>query len=76
MKQHVMLLSAFLIILIINSGCTRTIFEECVTPDVKKPEIDNSRKANILEASKQCGKNYLAMRVYARQLEEANEVCK
>lgn len=52
------------------------VFEQCITPDVKKPKIDNSKKSDILLASKQCVQNYLKIKQYAEELRKANEVCK
>lgn len=74
MKQIVKLVSGFLIVLVIN-GCSYSLFT-CVTPDVKDPLIDNSRKSTSLAASKQCARNYLSVKKYATELKEANEVCK
>lgn len=75
MKRIVTLLIVFLIALSIN-GCGQTVYEKCVTPTVPKPKIDNSKKSNVLLASKQCVQNYLVMRSYAEKLEKANGVCK
>ena len=74
MKQTVKLVIVFLIPFLIN-GCSYSLFT-CITPDVKEPRIDTSKKPNILLASKQCVQNYLIMAQYAEELKEANEVCK
>ena len=74
MKQTVKLVIVFLIPFLIN-GCSYSLFT-CVTPDVKEPVLDNSRKSNVLQSSKQCVRNYLLMKQYAEELKEANEVCK
>lgn len=74
MKLTVKLVSGFLIAVLIN-GCSYSTFF-CVTPNVKEPVIDNSKKSTTLGASKQCFKNYLLIKRYAKELKEANEVCK
>jgi hypothetical protein len=62
--------------MLIISGCGQVRFSNCVTPDVKKPNIDRIKKDNIYDSSKQCLSNYYKMKSYAEQLEEANGVCK
>ena len=74
MKQTVKLVIVFLIPFLIN-GCSYSLFS-CTTPDVKEPVIDNSKKSDVLSASKQCVRNYLLMKQYAEELKESNEVCK
>ena len=74
MKQTAKLVIVFLIPFLIN-GCSYSLFA-CITPDVKEPVIDNSKKYDVLSASKQCVRNYLLMKQYSEELKEANEVCK
>lgn len=73
MKQIVMLLIAFLIMLITN-GCTSLFF--CTTPDVVASEYDNIQQNSLLGESKKCYKNFLLAREEIEKLREANRVCK
>lgn len=77
MRQIAMLLIGCLTALAIN-GCGEpdVVFKDCVTPDVKEPIIDNSRKKDMLSSTKQCVRNYLSVKQYAAELLKANGVCK
>lgn len=76
MKQIVKLLTGCLITLSINGCATNTIFDQCVTPDVKKPTYDNKNYKTILDKTKQCLRNHAIKDKYIKELEAANEVCK
>lgn len=58
------------------SGCTGIYFNKCKTPDVKYPEMDNSKCMTNECVHDKVLTNYEKLRKYATDLYDANQVCK
>jgi hypothetical protein len=77
MKQIVMLLSAFLILLF-TSGCAQKLIlvpTACEIPRLEENVIDNSKKTTGLDMAKQCTTNYFKTKEDLDKLKKAIEVC-
>lgn len=77
MKRNVrVLLVCFAALSIEGCGEPTVVYRDCVTPDVKNPVIDTSKKTSIMALAKQSLQNYLAMKKNNEELRKANGVCK
>lgn len=61
---------------ITTSGCSGIYFSQCKTPDVKYPDINNTKCTTFECVHDKNLINYEAMKKYAQDLFDANEVCK
>lgn len=59
-----------------SSGCTGVYFSQCKTPDVKYPDINNSRCDSYECVYDKTLINYESMKAYAEKLYNANSICK
>lgn len=71
MRTKLMLPIVLLILTI--SGCS---VKTCKTPDIPRPDFNNTESGNIVINAKRCIKNFAILKNYTLKLEAANEVCK
>lgn len=76
MKMQVVTWLWMLLTVISFSGCSGIYFSKCVTPDIKYPSIDNTRCGSYECVHDKVLTNYETMKKYAKDLEDANGVCK
>lgn len=80
MRQSVLMLLTFSMILITSTGCAgkKVIFvpSGCNIQSVDKAIIDTKQNTDILEASKQCAKNYTKVKEENELLRAVIETCR
>lgn len=76
MRQSVKMLFVFLILLSI-SGCTQKIVipQECDVPIPDEPIPVQLISQDPLSHAKNIGRNYMKMKIYAKKLRDALQVC-